>query len=138
MATEAQQSRIVMWPVRVTSSFASGATSSGELQIKMLGTVDRVKRALKALALCWGLALFAVFIPGLHFILVPLLVLVGPLVAYRGYLPKRLVLGGQFTCPKCSAGMQVNPCIEHWPLDDVCTDCRSPLMLEPVDYASVR
>ncbi|MDH5325348.1 MAG: hypothetical protein OEZ68_02285 [Gammaproteobacteria bacterium] len=43
---------------------------------------DRLKRALAALAICWLAAGVTLFIPILHFILVPSLLLTGPILFY--------------------------------------------------------
>src|SRR6476661_6597993 len=46
---------------------------------------ERTRRALKVLGIFWGLAIACVFVPILHFILVPLFTLVGIWLALRAF-----------------------------------------------------
>jgi len=70
------------------------------------GRRDRVRRAVLALAVCWGAAVAAVFLPVLHFVLVPALLVAGPVVAY-GRLRQRLtLLDVEGACPACGAAIR--------------------------------
>ena len=62
---------------------------------------QRVVRAVKALAACWGLAALAVLIPVLHFLLVPALFFAGPFFAYRRLHEEATVTRIRSTCPAC-------------------------------------
>jgi hypothetical protein len=63
---------------------------------------QRVVRAVLALGACWGLAVLAVVIPILHFLLVPVLFLAGPFFAYRRLHEEATVTGVRGTCPACA------------------------------------
>jgi hypothetical protein len=65
------------------------------------GRRDRVRRALLALAACWGAAIGAVFLPVLHFVLVPALLLAGPVVAFARLRQKLTLLDVDGACPAC-------------------------------------
>ena len=67
------------------------------------GKPDRLRRAAKAWAGCWGAAIVAVFLPVLHFILVPSLLVGGPLYAMVMMREKVTVLGADGNCPACGA-----------------------------------
>ena len=87
-------------------------------------------RALDGLARCWGLAVVAVFVPLLHFILVPALVLAGPLVARWRWLERASVLRAHGRCPGCGADLDLplkQPAREE--LSFRCTACGRPLAL---------
>src|SRR5262245_48862485 len=64
---------------------------------------DRMTRAARAWAGCWGAAIAAVFLPVLHFVLVPALVVGGPLYAMVMMREKVTVLGAEGACPVCGA-----------------------------------
>jgi len=64
---------------------------------------DRAMRAARAWAGCWGAAIAAVFLPVLHFVLVPALLLSGPLAAMARWREKVTVLGAEGACPACGA-----------------------------------
>lgn len=67
------------------------------------GKPDRLKRAAVAWSGCWGAAIAAVFLPVLHFILVPSLLVGGPLYAMVMMREKVTVLGADGNCPACGA-----------------------------------
>src|SRR5204863_8375115 len=56
---------------------------------------DRAIRAARAWAGCWGAAIAAVFLPVLHFVLVPALLISGPLAAMARWQEKVTVLGAE-------------------------------------------
>lgn len=66
---------------------------------------QRAQRAAKALGLCWGAAIVAVFLPLLHFVLVPALLIAGPVAALVRYREQRSVLGFDGACPACGAAL---------------------------------
>lgn len=91
---------------------------------------ERITRAALGWAACWGLAILAVFIPLLHFILVPLLLLAGPLVGRSRWLEKATVLGARGVCPGCGQPQSLElrqPARESIPLR--CPGCGRPLSL---------
>lgn len=63
--------------------------------------LERIRRGAVGLALCWGLAGASLPIPGLHFVLPPVLLLAGPIV-----FVVRLLVSSSFkqvdgVCPRC-------------------------------------
>jgi hypothetical protein len=73
------------------------------VSVKQHGKPDRVRRAARAWAGCWGAAIVAVFLPVLHFVLVPALLVGGPLYAMVMMREKVTVLGADGDCPACGA-----------------------------------
>jgi hypothetical protein len=61
----------------------------------------RLARALGVLALCWGGALVAVFIPVAHFVLVPGLAIAGVVWAVLRMRERERLLRVHGTCPRC-------------------------------------
>ncbi len=64
---------------------------------------ERVGRALRTLGACWGLAIVTVLVPVLHFVLVPGLLIAGPLVALQRLRERMTVIGARGDCPGCGA-----------------------------------
>src|SRR5262249_12941163 len=100
---------------------------------------ERTRRALIGWGACWGLAIVAVFIPLLHFILVPALLIAGPLVARARWNEKATVLDVRGTCPGCEKAQSVEiqqPASAAMPWR--CPDCGRPLVLrlDPVVFES--
>lgn len=72
-----------------------------ELRIRQHAAADRLRRAFVAGGACFGAAIAAVFLPVLHFILVPALLIATPFV-FAGRLHEPVtVLGGHGACPAC-------------------------------------
>jgi len=79
------------------------------VSVRQHGKPDRLKRAAKAWAGCWGAAIVAVFLPVLHFILVPALLVGGPLYAMVMMREKVTVLGADGNCPACGVPQHPRP-----------------------------
>jgi hypothetical protein len=92
------------------------------------GRRDRVRRAILALAACWGAAIAAVFLPVLHFVLVPSLLVAGPIVAYSRLRQRLTVVDVQGTCPACGADVR-EPLARGTtnPIEFRCDACRRAL-----------
>jgi len=61
----------------------------------------RTVRAAKTLGACWGLAVAAVFLPVLHFVLVPLLLVLGPALSWSRLHEAHTLIDAQGRCPGC-------------------------------------
>ena len=106
-----------------------GAESrAGNLHITDYNEADRRKRAAKAWAICWALALAAAPIIIVHLVAVPGFLLAGPFMAYRYYhiesVPKKLT--GQ--CPSCqeqiSIGLESSDTLPMW---TYCPSCNTSI-----------
>ncbi len=89
---------------------------------------DRARRALVGLASCWGAAIGAVFLPVLHFVLVPSLVVAGPIVAWSQLRQHLTVLDIEGPCPACAAPIR-EPLMSdtQTPITIRCESCRRAL-----------
>lgn len=87
-------------------------------------------RAIKTFALWWGLALVSLFIPILHFVLVPLFLLIGLIAPPFVFASKTVILGGNGTCPFCGKSFEIFKCKDEWPLHDVCAECQRHVRIE--------
>lgn len=99
-----------------------------ELRVEALPRKERLKTALRRLGIAWGLALLAVMVPLLHFVLVPGLLLAGPIFALLSTRRSvRLVVGQVVPCTKCSAPILIDG--EHlgWPARLDCPGCGAAL-----------
>jgi len=104
--------------------------SSGEVRIFHWSSRERWIRGGKMLAICWGLAVFSVLIPVLHFVLVPAFLLIGPFLFYINYKQESGVLGGEATCPVCNHKVKISSGPVRWPIFDICEQCKSNVRLE--------
>jgi hypothetical protein len=107
-------------------------TVTGEIRVQFWRKRERVVRALKAGGACWGMAIVTVFIPLMHFVLVPTLLLAGPIMVYLTIRQESVVLGGEGTCPNCKAFLPIAQAAYHFPISDMCTKCQSNIKIHPV------
>ena len=79
-------------------------------------------------AACWGAAILAVFLPVLHFVLVPSLVVAGPLVALSQLRQHVTILDVEGPCPACGAAIQEKLNSDaRLPIQLRCEQCRRAL-----------
>jgi hypothetical protein len=89
---------------------------------------DRLRRAMLGLGACWGAAILAVFLPLLHFVLVPALVVAGPLVALSQLRQRVTVLDVDGPCPACGAPIREKLMSDsRLPMALRCESCRRAL-----------
>ena len=106
--------------------------SSGEVFIQQWTPQQRLLRALKAFFIWFFIALVSLFIPILHFILVPLFLLAAFVMGFIVYAHSSMVLGGTGSCPFCGAAMEILKKPNQWPLDDICDKCSRHVVIEKV------
>jgi hypothetical protein len=89
---------------------------------------DRVRRAVLGFAACWGAAILAVFLPVLHFVLVPALVIAGPLVALSQLRQHVTIVDVEGPCPACGAAIREKLNSDaRLPIELRCEQCRRAL-----------
>lgn len=92
----------------------------------------RTARAAKAWLATWGFAIAAVFIPLLHFVLVPALVIAGPLLGMARLAERATLVRVTGACPACDRALALaikGKLVETVPFR--CEGCGRPLELAP-------
>ena len=93
-------------------------------------TGQRLSRAFKAGGIFWAVAAGCVFLPGLHFVLVPSFLLIGIITGFKHLRDEEIVSSVRGPCPRCGleqafvAGNRLTP---SWSLD--CPACHTNLSL---------
>jgi len=106
-------------------------TGPATVSVRQHSRPDRLRRAARAWAGCWGAAIVAVFLPVLHFVLVPSLLVGGPLYAMVMMRERVTVLGADGACPAC--GAEQHPRMKTGASDRMefrCESCRRALALK--------
>jgi hypothetical protein len=91
---------------------------------------QRLARGFRAAGLFWAVAAGCVFLPGLHFVLVPTFLVVGAAAGIRHVRDQEIVSRVHGACPRCgveqdfTAGNRLTP---TWSLD--CPACHNTLTL---------
>ena len=118
--------------VEVRCRGLSHGESRGTVTIERWARGERFQRGLKGLGAAWLAAVLAIFIPGLHFILVPSLLLVGPIVFFLKKRTASLVMGGSGICPECGESFTIVKTKDDWPFLDICEKCRKHVRIERI------
>ena len=67
----------------------------------------KINLGLKKLALFWGLAIVSIFIPVLHFVLVPAFLITGVVSFFNQFKHTHLINKGEYVCPSCKRDFQI-------------------------------
>jgi hypothetical protein len=94
---------------------------------------ERVARALKMLGILWFIMFIVIFVPVLHFVLVPLFFVLGLVLATTTYLETGMVTEGKIKCPNCSAEIVFEKESESWPRVQRCPGCSFTLKIQAPD-----
>src|SRR5690606_20106040 len=89
--------------------------TQGQIEIITWTKSQRIRKGLKLLIILWAIALFTVLIPILHFVLVPLFLLLGPLGFYLGYSQTTSYENGKGECPACKQSFKIVAAKDTWP-----------------------
>ena len=89
-----------------------------------------MKRAVRIFAIFFGVACLTIFIPVLHFILPPLMLICGGVLAVNEYGATGEVERGEITCPNCKRVMSLPRESEEWPFTKRCDGCSFTLTID--------
>lgn len=113
----------------------SSGTKSTEYQgqIRVYSPADALKRAALAYLASLVLLVICVFIPIVHFIAVPGLLLLGPVIAfvvYKAFAGQEDLTVKDVKCPNCASPMKLSSTVSNWPLRERCEACNESYLAE--------
>jgi hypothetical protein len=109
--------------------------TTGEVTIERWDGRARLLRAAKRWAVLWAFAAVSILVPVAHFVLVPGLIIAGPIAAFMRWRQHSGVLGGEGTCPACRKPMTIDAHADEWPLFEICEACRAAVRVEKREAA---
>lgn len=109
--------------VEVSLSYSDQTKTTGYILVKDFSTKERMRSCLILWLGSWIAAGLAVFLPLLHFILVPAFIIAGPVLGLTKYYQKSKVLEGSGTCPACQKNLKIVSGSLNWPLEELCSAC---------------
>jgi hypothetical protein len=107
----------------------SDDVSRGTLEVLEFGSKDRAKRGISTALKCLGVTLVCLGIPGAHFILVPLGILLTPIIVILVVRIPSKILSSNISCPKCHAQVKVLSTQEKYPLFETCSGCHREILI---------
>lgn len=107
------------------------APTPAEVVVETLGVGDRLRRAALAVAAGAVLALIALPIPLVHFVLVPGALLLGLIFAGLRLKQREIIRSAQGSCPYCGTAQRLGLAgrVFRLPREVFCDRCRRPLDL---------
>ncbi len=119
--------------IQITGRGSESPATEGRIRVVTWTPKDRTRRALKAWASCWGLAVLCVPIPIVHFTVLPALILTGPILAFWLNGQTSAIQGGSGPCPFCATAVPIARGPERFPATDLCSACHRELLITPKD-----
>ncbi len=110
---------------------AKGA-NQGTVVLRSVPRAVARRKGLTIWGVSWGAAVMMLPIPLVHFIAVPLLVLLGPIVGitvFKITAGAVDVVSGGGACPDCGSPVNLAGRDAHWPLDAQCEQCEARLLI---------
>lgn len=117
----------------VTLKHETAGINAGELHIQTFNKQDRIRRAAYAWLISWALALGSLPILFAHWVLVPVFIIAGPIMAYRYYhitsVPKKIT----GICPSCEKELELKlETSDQLPSWRYCSVCNTSLHINEV------
>lgn len=104
--------------------------STAEAMIRQVDRSESLGRAFKALGIWWLLAIVGVFIPVLHFVIVPLFLVLGVYFALKQSRVRFEIEGGHFICPACGVQNAFEKGRAFFPREERCVSCFVTVQIE--------
>lgn len=112
---------------------SSDSITHGTMTVLEFSEQARARRAAIMAAKCLGITALCIFIPGAHFILVPLgLLIVTPLMTIYTFRVETSIVSTTIDCPKCHVPLDVLTSQERYPMYENCSSCHRQITLTSV------
>lgn len=90
---------------------------------------ERIRDGFKAGGMFWIFAVLCAPIPLMHFLLVPLGLILGTLRAWDSWTSDAVFENGEAQCPRCQEKLKIERMPAKWPLKLLCPKCGYQLRL---------
>lgn len=112
-------------------SSSSGKKENITFNIRTLTPAEMRVKAAGALAIYWGLMIFFLPLPPIHWITTPFFFFFGIYQATKKLGQKEYIQAFTVTCPECQKSIPMKERVASFPLSFTCQHCRYNLKLEP-------
>lgn len=105
-------------------------TSNGDATVRQYSSAERFLRVFKVIGIAWGVAVLFIFVPILHFFLVPLFLIGGLILGIMNGVEKGRVVSSHVNCANCEKEVSLKDQSDSWPKELRCGSCSVTLTLE--------
>lgn len=98
-------------------------SSQGTVIIETYSKAKRFTRFILSVLICLTLIVVSAVIPILHFVLIPLSIIISPFIIIMLSSSKDSIKGGKGTCPFCKADFSIYSRSNKFPFYDICSAC---------------
>jgi hypothetical protein len=98
-------------------------TAQGTLEVTEFDSASRARRAGRRGAVCVLAIGVSACIPGAHFVLVPLLLVLSPILIFRAYRVSSAITNMSCACAQCGGALSSVSTTERYPLYETCVAC---------------
>lgn len=115
--------------IEVIATIGDERLGIGRIWLTEYTSNQQLVNAIKKLLLFWLAAAFCILIPFLHFILVPLFVILGIVGFLKTIKVSGKIIKGHTDCPYCKSQVKIHPGLLNWPLKEICQKCGRALRI---------
>lgn len=123
--------QIMTQKIKVYVRATLDTTYHSTLDIIALDNSERLLRSFKFLGLGLSVTLLSALIPILHFVTVPLGIIISFYLFFKSLKTKLVYKTKELSCPQCKNPMIFKSKPFQWPLKDQCPSCGATIIIEP-------
>lgn len=105
------------------------AVQEGVLHVLEFDRRSRVKRSFKTASVCLVTTALCVCIPGAHFVLVPMGLLLTPFLVYKTAMTMTKIVASSVSCPHCEQALPILTSRERYPIYENCPSCKREIKI---------
>ena len=98
--------------------------------IRHLSTAERVKAGLKWLGISWAIAVGFILVPIIHFVAVPLFLILGPIGFVYAFSSNTRIEGGESKCPVCHEVIHLPKARFKTHIKESCPHCLNQIYMD--------
>ena len=109
---------------QVTVETSNAQKNNAEATIQKYSEAEAHKRAVRGVGIFFALAVGSIFLPLVHFVLVPMFLILTPVAFVFLKRTKAKILKIAGTCPACGHAFLITDQPNVWPQESICDKCR--------------
>jgi hypothetical protein len=122
--------------MQVFAKAHSNHEETGQVEVANLSTPERITIVATRSGIFLTLAAVSIFIPVLHFILVPGFIVAAVAAGLSSSRYSQKLTGGSVPCPHCKQLVTLKEMPLKWPLASICQNCASTVRLYATSQAN--